>query len=316
MQVIWGNPMWTCLKWLINIKPGSIGDFSSLVNRFYQQFASSRAMKKQSSDLNRIVQKAGETTRSYLDRYNKEMIAIQNLDMSTAIEAFRRGLPYRSRLYAELTRYPCSTFEEVQTRTLAEVRMEEDEASRMPSYNDRKAPADRRSWRHHPYSRKDSVNNINSSSMQVPPYDDDLGDYPDLANHCFNVDAAGVVEALQKLGDKVRWPRRTERPEGQKDKSRYCSYHGDHGHNTEDCYQLRRQVAYLLKKGHLDHLMDKRDQKTPAPPPPPVATKVINLITGGLEICGLSTNQVREREEDAEHDHHIRRRRVGRRRSP
>ena len=59
------------LQWLINIKPGSIGDFSSLVNRFYQQFASSRAMKKQSSDLYRIVQKAGETTRSYLDRYNK-----------------------------------------------------------------------------------------------------------------------------------------------------------------------------------------------------------------------------------------------------
>ena len=60
------------------------------------------------------------------------MLAIKDLDTPTAIEAFRRGLIYRSRLYYDLTRYPCSTFEEVQTRVTAEIRVEEDQASQEP----------------------------------------------------------------------------------------------------------------------------------------------------------------------------------------
>ena len=65
------------------------------------------------------------------------MIVVQHLDMPTAVEAFRRGLPYDSRLYLELTRYPCSTFDEVQTRTMVEVRVEEDAAVRSYSHEDR-----------------------------------------------------------------------------------------------------------------------------------------------------------------------------------
>ena len=117
------------LQWLINLKPRSIANFASMVNKFYQQFASSRVLRKLSSDLYQITQKPGESTRSYLDRFNKEMIAIQNRDTPTTIEAFRRGLSYPSNLYSELTRYPCTTFEEVQTRAMAEVRIEEDEAN-------------------------------------------------------------------------------------------------------------------------------------------------------------------------------------------
>lgn len=116
------------LQWLINLKPHSISNFSSMVNKFYRQFASSRPMKKQSSDLYHVIQKPEEPTRAYLDRFNREMITIQGLDMSTAIEAFRMGLLYQSRLYYELTRYPCATFEEVQARAIAEIRAEEDDA--------------------------------------------------------------------------------------------------------------------------------------------------------------------------------------------
>ena len=118
------------LQWLINLKSGSISSFAGLINKFYQQFSSSMAIKKHSSDLYRVVQLQGETTRSYLDRFNKEMISIPNLDIFTAMEAFRRGLFPRSRLYYELTRYPCVSFEEVRTRAMAQIRVEEDKPAR------------------------------------------------------------------------------------------------------------------------------------------------------------------------------------------
>jgi len=54
-------------------------------------------------------------------------------DVATAIEAFRQGLVRSSELYKELTKYPCSTFEDVQAKTLAQIRFEEDSKPRSDS---------------------------------------------------------------------------------------------------------------------------------------------------------------------------------------
>ncbi|KAI3701922.1 hypothetical protein L6452_27409 [Arctium lappa] len=80
------------LQWLIGLKPKSIGSFAELVNYFSQQFASSRKMEKQTSDLYYVVQKAGETIQSYFNRFNAEMISVRNCDIKTAIEAYKRDL--------------------------------------------------------------------------------------------------------------------------------------------------------------------------------------------------------------------------------
>ena len=42
------------------------------------------------------------------------------------MEAFRQGLRRGSPLYNELTMYPCKTFEDVQMKAMAFVRLEED----------------------------------------------------------------------------------------------------------------------------------------------------------------------------------------------
>ncbi|GFY84264.1 hypothetical protein Acr_03g0010380 [Actinidia rufa] len=33
--------------------------------------------------------------------------------------------------------------------------------------------------------------------------------------------------------------------------TQYCEFHRDHGHNTEDCFQLKEQIADLIKRGYL-----------------------------------------------------------------
>ncbi|XP_057250019.1 uncharacterized protein LOC130591117 [Beta vulgaris subsp. vulgaris] len=259
------------------------------------QFASSRILDKHTSDLYRITQKANEAMRQYLDRFNKEMISVKNLDVPTAIEAFRRGLTYKSRLYYELTRYPCSTFEEVRARAMAEIRFEEDEESRYgsePSY-DRKAQNQKKSdWRHQPYQKRETNIVANKATDKSPN-----NDYPSIASYCFNMDAGGVVNALDELGTTARWPRKSDRLDSEKDTTKWCSYHGDHGHQTEDCNALKKEVAWLLKKGYLEHLMGKKGQREdkvgpsqqqPRPPPKPLHDKVINFISCGSEICGLT----------------------------
>ncbi|GJS26525.1 hypothetical protein Tco_0487145 [Tanacetum coccineum] len=36
---------------------------------------------------------------------------------------------------------------------------------------------------------------------------------------------------------------------------RYCDYHGEKGHYTNDCYQLKRQLEAALESGKLNHLV-------------------------------------------------------------
>ncbi|XP_056694843.1 uncharacterized protein [Spinacia oleracea] len=220
------------LEWLMNITPGSIVFLSDLINAFYQQFASSRQLEKQTSDLYR-----------------------------TAIEAFKRGLVPNSELYRELTKYPCAT---------AQMRIEDDEITRMVSQRPAGGSSDRRSytprnngWRHQPYNRQ---------------------------------------------GGTVRWPKKSDRPDSTKDMSRWCDFHRDNGHTTEECISLKKEVAYLLKRGHLKDLLsdkgketynkDSSSQPNPAPsgdrPAPPTFEKVVSVISGGSDICGLTSSAAKK----------------------
>ncbi|XP_031248479.1 uncharacterized protein LOC116106278 [Pistacia vera] len=87
------------------------------------------------------------------------------------------------------------------------------------------------------------------------------------------------------------------RPSGASSMTKWCEFHGDHGHNTPDCIALRLEVATLLKRGHLrDLLTDKgkstishksTNEKSP-PPREPMPKGFCNIISGGLEINGVS----------------------------
>ncbi|KAJ9544335.1 hypothetical protein OSB04_024042 [Centaurea solstitialis] len=120
------DPVDTSLQWLINLKQKSIGSFSELVNQFTRQFASSRKMEKQTSDLYYVVQKPGEIIRDYFNIFNTTMIEVKNCGVKTAIDAYKRGLEDSSRIYLELMKYRPKNFDDGRARTLAFMRIEDD----------------------------------------------------------------------------------------------------------------------------------------------------------------------------------------------
>uniref|UniRef100_A0A1S4DGB1 Uncharacterized protein n=1 Tax=Nicotiana tabacum TaxID=4097 RepID=A0A1S4DGB1_TOBAC len=73
---------------------------------------------------------------------------------------------------------------------------------------------------------------------------------PRLSEYNFNVDASAIVSAIGRIKN-TKWPRPLQTNPAQRNPNQVCIYHGTHGHRTEDCRQLRDEVARLFNEGHL-----------------------------------------------------------------
>ena len=88
-----------------------------------------------------------------------------------------------------------------------------------------------------------------------------------------------------------------------RDNTRYCEFHRDYGHRTDDCIQLRKEIEYLIRHGYLrrfiapEGLAHNQAQAQQPPPPPRQATTQhqqplgeIHVISGGFAGRGESSS--------------------------
>ena len=55
----------------------------------------------------------------------------------------------------------------------------------------------------------------------------------------------------------LKWPRPLHSSPNVRNKNKYCRFHKDHGHNTEDCRDLKKQIEELIWKGKLQKYVKK-----------------------------------------------------------
>ncbi|KAH6787972.1 hypothetical protein C2S52_007524 [Perilla frutescens var. hirtella] len=281
------------LQWFTNLPNASIGSFAQLTDLFVEQFASSRKIEKHSDDLYAIIQYPNETLRNYVARFNTEKVEIPGCNADTAISAFRKGLKRDSDLYKELTKYPCKTMNDILAKAWAQIKWEEDEDQYYrPKPRGRDEGRDSRRndrRRTDPYPRNDRYKPQGREDIS-DPYDRRLPEY----NLC--ITPSEVVNALKELGSTVKWMPKMRSPDHERDRTKYCEFYKDHGHRTDDCIALRLEIIDLLKRGHLKDLLTdkgkqtfgKNDENLRDPPKPPPIEHVVNCITGGSEVSGVS----------------------------
>ena len=83
-----------------------------------------------------------------------------------------------------------------------------------------------------------------------------------------------------------------------RDMTKYCDFHRDHGHRTDDCIQLKKEIEFLIRRGHLRRYVALKDRNW-APPPPPRQLALaqhqqplgeINVFFGGFAGGGESSS--------------------------
>ncbi|XP_050240766.1 uncharacterized protein LOC126689570 [Quercus robur] len=114
-----------------------------------------------------------------------------------------------------------------------------------------------------------------------------------------------VDQILVQIKDEhyLKWPRPLHLSPNVRDKRKYCRFHKDHVHYTEDCRDLKEQIEELIQKGKLQKFVKKGDssksrddnkgqceasqrEEDHIPFYPPSAIGEIKTIIGGSSTAG------------------------------
>ena len=76
---------------------------------------------------------------------------------------------------------------------------------------------------------------------------------------------APLDQVLMQIKDdpSLKWPEKMKGDLNKRNKSKYCRFHKDHGHDTDECYDLKQQIENLIRQGKLRHFVgkDHKDEK-------------------------------------------------------
>ena len=83
-----------------------------------------------------------------------------------------------------------------------------------------------------------------------------------------------------------------------RDITKYCEFHRDHEHRTDDCIQLKKEIEFLIRRGHIRRYVALEDRNQAPPPPPRQPAPAqhqqplgeINVISEGFADDGESSS--------------------------
>ncbi|XP_022897676.1 uncharacterized protein LOC111411368 [Olea europaea var. sylvestris] len=88
----------------------------------------------------------------------------------------------------------------------------------------------------------------------------------------------------------LEWPKPMLTPSGKRNQSKYFHFHRDHGHDTEECLQLKEEIERLLRRGLLAKYVKNDKGRQRVEGIPLLRAGVINMIIGGVAPGGDSNS--------------------------
>ncbi|XP_020229084.1 uncharacterized protein LOC109810112 [Cajanus cajan] len=290
------------LDWFSGLPDQSITDFDVFSRLFMAQFAANKKKPPITSDLFDLKQQREESLKDFMQRFNEVALRIASLDERMAVIAFQKGL--RSGAFdITLERANCQTMSEGRAFALSHIKTEEGQISKRAAKSREEGnyrQADHGGRARGEWSRNNDEERF--TPLNVP-----------RRKILHDVNSASLFE----------FPAATDRQLGPF-KTDWCEFHRAHGHSTENCFILGRQIERLIKEGRLKELVarkqeggssdrrhrraqddPRRDRRRERTPPRDASTKVsethqqpihgdFNTIAGGF-AGGGATSTARKR---------------------
>ncbi|XP_050264078.1 uncharacterized protein LOC126708325 [Quercus robur] len=260
-----------------------------LSNTFLRHFIRGQRPKRPVDHLLTIRPGEKETLRSYVKRFTRETLEVEETNDKVQLTTFKAGLRSRE-LVASLAKNPPKTMAEMLLK--AQKYMNAKDA--LAAIRDVEKPGDkgRKDDEHRGQKRERPDRRTNDGNRRK----DDRG--PRMVK--FTPLVMPIDKILTQIKDKhyLKWPRPLHSSPNVRDKNKYCRFHKDHGHNTEDCRDLKEQIEELIWKGKLQkyvkkgeyskfrdgnksqHKSSSRSNNCPFQPPQDVIGKIKTIARG------------------------------------
>ena len=61
----------------------------------------------------------------------------------------------------------------------------------------------------------------------------------------------------------LKWPEKMKGDPNERNRNKYCCFHRDHGHDIDECFDLKQQIENLIRQGKLKNFLgrDHKDEK-------------------------------------------------------
>ena len=302
------------LAWFNRLPPSSISSFTKLSIAFVSHFIRARTYRKPSYHLLTIKQSSQESLRSYVQRFNAESLKVDILDEKFAITAIIARLGVQSKdLMFSISKNPRASMAEVLSKTEKYINGEEALLSKQrrsstqkekSKGNKKRERSPKRQTDRDRSPRRSRENRERSPIRQGNVRDHRGPHHPELQQRYsprqYTPLTASVSQVLREVQHErfLRCPSQMKSDPAKKDDTKYCEFHKGHGHRTDDYIQLRKEIEYLIRRGHLSRYVASEGQERAQPPPPRHPTPVqhqpplgeIHVISGGFAGSGESNS--------------------------
>ena len=225
-------------EWFTKLPTSSINNFDQLSSAFLRHFIGGQRPKRPVDYLLTVRQGEKETLRSYVKRFTRETLEVDEADDKVQLTTFKVGLRSRD-LVASLAKKPPKTMAEMLLKAQKYMNAENAQAAiedaEKPS-DKAKREDDRRGQKR---DRPDRQNNDGNSRK----------DDKSPRKVRFTPLVMPVDKIFMQIKDEnyLKWLRPLHSSPNVRDKNKYCRFHKDHGHNTEDCRDLKEQIEELIQ---------------------------------------------------------------------
>ncbi|CAL2261342.1 unnamed protein product [Prunus armeniaca] len=272
--------------WFHTLPSASIGNFMEFAIIFTKEYTSYKTVRKHADHLFNLRKKPDESLRDYLRRFKAEKANIIGCNDQVASSAFKKGLPTEHELYRELAITPSQTLAEVFTT-----------AERYALWDDDRIAAKKASKQvDHP--TKQASQKSNKFEQKARDKRRSRPQEGSLEKGTFTEFAIPIHQILAQVKDKP-WVRRPPPMKGdpsKRDASKYCAFHGEHGHYTNNCNAWKRHLEELVREGHCTEFVAKKaiqqiEDRDVAAKEPPQKVIRINTILADSQESGLTTKE-------------------------
>ncbi|XP_074343101.1 uncharacterized protein LOC141680914 [Apium graveolens] len=249
--------------WYKSLKPRSIGSYEQLKRKFLEYYSHLCRKAKDTEALVHCRQSANEELGDYLARFKEEAGMVTNLDKIKAMGFLTVGLdPYKGKkLRSSLYDFPPKSLNDIYVRgENIRRKMESIGGYKDTRRDDRSKRADRYEGSRSGSDRRDSRKEGRKET------DRGVERRRDIDSAVFTPLNAPISKILHEIKGKPGFvhPAKMKVPNHKKNPDKYCDYHRDKGHNTDECYHLKKFIERMIKDGELNQFVrDLRDRSGP-----------------------------------------------------